>query len=117
MVQNEQGWKAAYRKDMAAKMQNKAFGYIEDDGSIPNSRIHKLKWAHKLVWNGNVLEEERARLVGTPYKQIKSVDYKSSYSATPGHCPIKIVGGIICAYKLDDNHCDVIKKIELRASS
>jgi hypothetical protein len=109
MAQNEQGWKAAYRKDMTAKMQNKAFGYIEDDGSIPSSRIHKLKWAHKLVWNGNVLEEERARLVGTPYKQIKLVDYKSSYSATPGHCPIKIVGGIICAYKLDDEHCDVVK--------
>jgi hypothetical protein len=49
MTQNEQGWKAAYRKDMAAKMQNKAFGYIEDDGSIPASRIHKLKWSHKLV--------------------------------------------------------------------
>ena len=109
MVQNEQGWKAAYRKDMAAKMQNKAFGYIEDDGSIPLSRIHKLKWAHKLVWNGNVLEEERARLVGTPYKQIKLRDYKESYSATPGHCPIKLVGGIICAFGLDDEHCDIIK--------
>ena len=109
MAQNEQGWTAAYRKDMAAKMQNKAFGYIEDDGSIPLSRIHKLKWAHKLVWNGNVLEEERARLVGTPYKQVKSRDYKESYSAAPGHCPIKLVGGIICAFKLDDEHCDVVK--------
>ena len=103
MAQNEQGWKAAYRKDKAAKMQNKAFGYIEDDGSIPASRIHKLKWAHKLVWNGNVLEEERARLVGTPYKQIKSRRLQGSpYSATPGHCPIKLVGGVVCAYKLDD---------------
>ena len=109
MAQDEQGWKAAYRKDMAAKMENKAFEYVEDDGSIPASRIHKLKWAHKLVWNENVLEELRARLVGTPYKQVKSVDYKSSYSATPGHCPIKIFGGIICVLRLDDEHCDVVK--------
>jgi hypothetical protein len=31
------------------------------------------------------------------------------YSATPGHCPIKIVGGVICAFRLDDEHCDGIK--------
>jgi hypothetical protein len=107
LAQDYDGWMHAYKKDFEAKMANGAFEYIKRPA---NKVVHKIGWAHKIVWNDdNTVSELRARLVGRPFNQIQGRDYVSSYSATPRISAVRAFIATMEALDLDDEHNDVIK--------
>lgn len=106
-AQDLEGWTAAYREDFQAKASNGAFEFVK---RRPQMIVHKLGWAHKLLWNDdNTLAGKRARLVGRGYSQVQGRDYISSYSATPRATAVRIFQAAVCSRNLEDEHCDVVK--------
>ena len=110
-IQDEQGWRESYARDFEAKMQNGAFEFIEDDGTIPRKCIQEIGWAHKIVWNEDnmTIDEKRSRLVGRGYLQVPGRDFCETYSATPRQCAVRGFAAAITCHDMDDVHLDVIK--------
>lgn len=107
LAQDRERWMTAYLDDFNAKAKNGAFKFIS---RTPQMKVHKLGWAHKLVWNDdNTLSEMRARLVGRGDRQTKGVDYIDSYSATPRAAAVRIFECAVCTLNLNEEHCDVVK--------
>lgn len=107
LAQDRERWMTAYLDDFNAKAKNGAFKFVS---RTPGMKVHKLGWAHKLVWNDdNTLCEMRARLVGRGDRQTKGVDYVDSYSATPRAAAVRVFECAVCSLDLNEEHCDVVK--------
>ena len=108
----KQEWIEACIRDIKAKMENKTFTLVEDEGQ----HSHKLGFALVHKWNDDLtLKERRARLVGRGYMQVETKDYalRGAYSATPTATSIRCFANFTLAIHGKTCLADVVKAFTL----
>ena len=105
-------WRAAYARDLEAKMQNETFVYVPRP---PNrTKVVKTKVAHavKRDEKTNAITELRARWVGMGFLQGPG-DFSETYTATPTATSVRVFLNMTLALGLELAQGDVTKAFTL----
>ena len=106
-------WRAAYQKDLEAKIKNGTFTLVPRP---PSKKVLKTKVAHAHKHenpnNSAAITERRARWVGMGFLQSAS-DFKDTYCATPPACSCRLFFAIVMALGLALAQGDVTKAFTL----
>jgi hypothetical protein len=104
-------WYTAYKRDLTAKIKNKAFSYVRRPN---NKKVLKTKVAHALKRDTitNAIAELRARWVGMGFLQGPG-DFNATYCATPSATSVRLFFILVLHLKLTLAQGDVTKAFTL----